>query len=85
MSASEVAGLDRTLSIYPNPVRNAELHLSGYGLDKISSLQIFSMDGKLVQTINQNLKNSNKIILKNAQKGIYFLKADNQSIKFIVE
>ena len=85
LSSSETASLDKTLSIYPNPVRNGELHLSGYGLDKISSVQIFAIDGKLVQTVNQNLKNSNKIILKNAEKGIYFLKANNQSIKFIVE
>lgn len=85
LSASETAQLDKTLSIFPNPVRNGELHLAGYGLDKITSVQIYSVDGKLVQTVHQNMKNSNKIQLKNLAKGIYFLKANDQTVKFIVE
>ncbi|OWK74160.1 endonuclease I [Flavobacteriaceae bacterium JJC] len=85
LSSSETAAFDRTLSVYPNPVRNGELHLAGYGLDKIGSVQIYSIDGKLIQTVNQNLKNSNKIILKNTPKGAYILKTESQSVKFLVE
>ena len=84
LSASEVSTFKKTVSIYPNPVRNGELHLSGYGLEDLSSVQIYSMDGKLIQEVEQNFKNSRKIILKNQAKGVYILKANTQSLKFIV-
>lgn len=73
------------ISVYPNPVKNGELYLSGFNSDNIDAVQVFTIDGKLVQTIHQDLKNSNKIILKNRAKGAYILKAGNQSVKFTVE
>ena len=85
LSSQETAALNKTISIYPNPVRNGELHLAGYGLEAISSVQIYSMEGKLVQTVNQNFKNSKKIILQNLPKGVYFLKVNAQTLKFIVQ
>ena len=85
LSANETENFSRTLSIYPNPVRNGEFNISGYGLEKINSVLIYSMDGKLVQTVNQNLKTSNKIILKNVDRGMYIVKVNNQSLKLIVE
>ncbi|WP_226065208.1 endonuclease [Kaistella polysaccharea] len=85
LSSTDVALFKKTLSIYPNPVLNGELHLSGYGLDDLSKVQIYSMDGKLVQTVDQNFRNSGKIILKNQTKGLYLLKAGDQTVKFIVQ
>ncbi len=85
LSANEVSSFKKTLSVYPNPVRNGQLHLAGYGLEAISNVQIYSLDGKLIQTVSQNFKNSNKIVLKDQSKGVYILKTDQQSVKFIVE
>ncbi len=85
LSIAETANFSKKISIYPNPVRNGELHLSGYGIAEVKSVQIYSMDGKLLQTSPFNQKNTSKIILKNRDKGIYILKTENQSAKFIVE
>lgn len=85
LSTTDLASFEKTLSVYPNPVRNGELNVSGYGLNEVKTLQIYSIDGKLIQTVNQDLKNNRKIILKNITKGNYILKAENQSVKFIVQ
>lgn len=71
--------------LYPNPVKNGELNVKGEELSKIGSVQIFDATGKMVQTISQPFKNGNKIILNKLPKGVYLLKADQQSEKFIVE
>ncbi len=85
LSSQEVSSFKKTISIYPNPVRNGQLFLAGYGLEDLSKVDIYSMDGKLIQTVNQNFKNSKKIVLKELPKGVYFLKANSQSLKFIVQ
>lgn len=85
LSNAEVSTFKKTISIYPNPVRNGVVHLAGYGLEELSKVEIYSIDGKLVQTVQQNFKNSKKIILKDLPKGIYFLKANSQSLKLIVQ
>lgn len=85
LSTSELASFKKTISVYPNPVRNGELNLHGYGLEDLKAVQIYSMDGKLIQTEKQNFKTSSKIILKNQNKGVYILKTEQQSVKFIVQ
>ena len=85
LSTDQVATFDKKISIYPNPVRNGEMHLSGFALTDVKNIEIYSLDGKLVQSSPFNLKSSSKVILKNRQKGTYILRANNQSTKFIVE
>lgn len=85
LSNAEVSTFKNTISVYPNPVRNGVLHVAGYGLEDISTIQIYSMEGKLIQTVKQNFKTLNKIILKDLAKGVYILKTNTQSVKFIVE
>lgn len=72
-------------TIYPNPVRNGELNISGKNLENIATAQIFDFSGKLVQTVSQPFKSTNKIALKNLAKGVYILKAGTQTAKFIVQ
>ena len=72
-------------TIYPNPVKNGELNISGKDLSNIEIAQIFDYSGKLVQTISQPFKNSNKIMLKNLPKGVYILRVDRNSLKFIIQ
>ncbi|MCQ4035139.1 endonuclease [Kaistella montana] len=73
------------ISIYPNPVKNGELNVSGKNLNTIETAQIFDFTGRMVQSIAQPFKNSSKITLKNIPKGVYILKAGNNTAKFIVE
>lgn len=76
---------DKTFSIYPNPVKNNALFVKGEDLNKISKAEIYDLSGKLMTSITDPFKNSNKINLHGLTKGIYILKTDNNSAKFIVE
>lgn len=76
---------DRGFSIYPNPVRNHELFIKGENLNKVSKAEIYDLSGKLIRNISNPFKNSNKIDLHGLAKGVYILKADNNSTKFVVE
>lgn len=82
---NESAASKNAISIYPNPVKNGEVNVSGKNLSEIKTAQIFDFTGKLVQTVSQPFKNSAKITLKNLPKGVYILKAGNSTAKFIVE
>jgi len=73
------------LTIYPNPVRNNELFVKGESLGKISKADIYDLSGKLIETITNPFRHSNKINLKGLGKGTYILKTDNFSTKFIVD
>ncbi|TZF94301.1 T9SS type A sorting domain-containing protein [Chryseobacterium panacisoli] len=72
-------------TIYPNPVRNNELSVKGENLSKISKADIYDLSGKLIETIANPFRYSNKINLKGVVKGTYILKTDNFSTKFIVD
>jgi endonuclease I/chitodextrinase len=76
---------DKAFSIYPNPVKNNELFVKGENLSKISKAEIIDLSGKLIQVIHQPFKNSNKIDFKNLPKGVYLLKTDINTTKFIVQ
>ncbi len=71
--------------IYPNPVKNNELFVKGENLNKITKAQIYDFSGKLIETIENPFKTTNKINLKGLAKGNYILKTDSFSTKFIVE
>ncbi|ADQ81713.1 endonuclease [Riemerella anatipestifer] len=69
---------NKDLKIYPNPVTGGKLYLSNWkDLDKID---IFSMDGKKVKSV----KSSNEIDVSELPKGVYLLKVDSRTIKFII-
>ena len=82
-------GTDETtvnkFSIYPNPVKNNTLFVNGKNIEKINRLEIYNMNGILVQVIEKPFNNKNYITLKNTTKGMYLLKFDNNSFKFLVE
>jgi len=79
------AAQEKSYGIYPNPVKNNELFVKGENLNKISKAQIYDLSGKLIETLENPFKNSNKINLKGLVKGNYILKTDTFSTKFIVE
>ena len=82
-------GTDETtvnkFSIYPNPVKNNTLYVSGKNIEKIKRVEIYNVNGILVQVIEKPFNNKNYITLKNTTKGMYLLKFDNNSYKFVVE
>ncbi|MET3538216.1 endonuclease [Chryseobacterium limigenitum] len=84
LGTSETAK-QKAFSIYPNPVKNNELSVKGENLSKITKAQIYDLSGKLIETIANPFKNSNKINLKGLTKGNYILKTDIATTKFIVE
>ncbi|MDN4028720.1 endonuclease [Chryseobacterium gambrini] len=71
-------------TIYPNPVKNNELFVKGENLNRITKAQIYDLSGKLIETIENPFKTSNRINLKGLSKGNYILKTDSYSAKFIV-
>lgn len=75
----------KTFSIYPNPVKNKILNVSGENLTSISKAEVIDLNGKIIQTEVQPFKTTDKIQLKNITKGVYILKLDNNTQKFIVE
>ncbi|MFC4687932.1 T9SS type A sorting domain-containing protein [Epilithonimonas pallida] len=73
---------DKNIVIYPNPVKDI---LNLKTKEKISRVEIISMDGKKVLT--RNIDNETKLDLRSLPKGIYFIhisiEKEIQSMKFI--
>lgn len=81
--ATDDVNLNNTkLSVYPNPVKNNEFYING--ITKKEKVQIYDLNGKLVQTIN-NVSNKEKLKLTNLPKGAYIVKTESKSTKIIVE
>lgn len=82
-------GTDETtvnkFSIYPNPVKNNTLYVTGKNIEKIKRVEIYNVNGILVQVIEKPFNNKNYLVLKNLPKGIYFAKFDDNAQKFLVE
>lgn len=84
-TASDLQIESRDLQIYPNPISNQEIFVKGE-TQNIKVAEIYNLQGKVMQTINSPFKNSrNSIKIKSLEQGIYILKLDNSSLKFIVK
>lgn len=70
-------------TIYPNPVIGNTLSVEGRDLAKIQTLSLIDMSGKLIQQKNNPFKNSNSVDVSNLKSGVYLLKIDNETLKFI--
>ncbi|WBV58390.1 endonuclease [Chryseobacterium daecheongense] len=83
--SSDVQPESKDLQVYPNPISNQEIFIKGE-TQNIKKAEIYNLQGKIMQTINSPFKNSrNSIKIKNLEEGIYILKLDNSSLKFIVK
>ncbi|MDK7375852.1 endonuclease [Weeksella virosa] len=71
-----------SIVIYPNPVLQNEIFVDGLSAE--TSLQIFDVNGRIVQTIDK-VKNRTKIRLNNLPKGVYIVKVTNEYKKIIVK
>ncbi|WHF52557.1 endonuclease [Chryseobacterium gotjawalense] len=71
------------VSIYPNPVIGNTLYVKGNQLEKIQSASVYDFSGKQIFQLNVPLKNRNSIDLPKLLPGVYILKLDKESLKFI--
>ncbi|WP_314243727.1 endonuclease [Empedobacter tilapiae] len=81
LGTNEIVKQNNKLVISPNPVKNHEFVISG--IEKNETIQVFSINGELVQTI-QNVNNNTKVRLNKLPKGVYIVKTKTQSSKVII-
>ncbi|WP_052248434.1 endonuclease [Chryseobacterium taiwanense] len=84
-STPTLATENTPLQISQNPISNQEIFVKG-DTASIQKAEIYNLQGKLMQTINQPFKNSrNSIKIKNLEQGVYILKLGVSTLKFIVK
>ncbi|HEX7868497.1 MAG TPA: T9SS type A sorting domain-containing protein, partial [Chryseobacterium sp.] len=74
----------KELQIYPNPISNQEIFVKGE-TENIKKAEIVSLQGKVMQIINNPFKNGKSIRINNLLQGVYILKLDESSLKFVVK
>ncbi len=67
------------ISIYPNPVNNL---MTIYSKEPIQKIEIIDISGKLIKAIS-NKSNKTIIDVSDLKAGIYFVKVDSESLRFI--
>ncbi|MBS1571978.1 MAG: endonuclease [Bacteroidetes bacterium] len=84
LSVDETKAKDR-LVFYPNPTHDNFVFVKGNQLEKIETLSIFTMDGRLIKNIYNPFKNTNQLMLPKLPKGKYLLKTKDISQTLLVE
>lgn len=74
----------KELKIYPNPITNQEIFVKG-DTQNIKKAEIYNLQGKVIQTINNPFKNGKSIKIKSLLQGVYILKLDEASLKFVIK
>jgi hypothetical protein len=74
-------GLNKQLSIYPNPVVNGRLHVQ---LEKAAMLQVFNNIGAVVLQ-KQLQAGVHSLSMETLAKGIYRIKAGDETIQFVIQ
>jgi endonuclease I/chitodextrinase len=74
----------KELLVYPNPITNQEIFVKGE-TENINKAVIYNLQGKEMQTIDQPFRSGKSIKLRNLQQGIYVLKLDETSLKFLIK
>ncbi|WP_315057560.1 endonuclease [Chryseobacterium indoltheticum] len=74
----------KELQIYPNPITNQEIFVKG-NTQNIKKAEIYNLQGKVMQTINNPFKNGKLIKIKSLLQGVYILKLDESSLKFVIK
>ncbi len=82
LGTADVNTNNSKLNIYPNPVKNSELTITG--ITGTETVHIFNTNGQLMQTFN-GVKANDKLNLKKLNSGVYLLRTKTQTAKFIVE
>ncbi len=73
-----------SFKITPNPVTNQEIMVKG-DVQNIKKAEIYTLQGKVLQTIDRPFRNGNVIRTGNLNQGVYILKLDGASMQFLVK
>lgn len=73
-----------SFKISPNPITNQEIFVKG-DLQKVKRAEIYNLQGKTLQTIDQPFRNGNSIKTRNLGQGVYILKLDQVTMQFLVK
>ncbi|SIQ79197.1 endonuclease [Chryseobacterium sp. RU33C] len=73
-----------SFKISPNPITNQEIFVKG-DLEKVRKAEIYNLQGKTLQTIDQPFRNGNSIKTRNLGQGVYILKLDQVTMQFLVK
>lgn len=71
--------------ISPNPVSNQEIFVKGDDIQNVKKAEIYTLQGKVLQTINNPFRNGNSIKTGNLGQGVYILKLDGSTMQFLVK
>jgi len=74
----------KNFKISPNPITNQEIFVKG-DLQKVKKAEIYNLQGKVLQTIDQPFRDGNSIKTRNLGQGIYILKLDQTTMQFLVK
>lgn len=75
---------DIRIKIYPNPVSGGKIYFQSATLNQIKIVQIIDASGREILKENMPFRRKNFIDVSRLSKGIYFLKADNQNFKILI-
>lgn len=79
-----VESTSNSFKISPNPITNQEIFVKG-DLQKVKKAEIYNLQGKTLQTIDQPFRNGNSIKTRNLGQGVYILKLDQVTMQFLVK
>lgn len=74
----------KSFKISPNPITNQEIFVSG-DLQNVKKAEIYTLQGKVLQTVDQPFRNGNSIKTRNLGQGVYILKLDQVTMQFLVK
>ncbi len=74
----------QSFKITPNPITNQEIIVKG-DVQNIKKAEIYTLQGKVLQTINRPFRNGNVIRTGTLNQGVYILKLDGTTMQFLVK
>lgn len=74
----------QSFKITPNPITNQEITVKG-DLQNIKRAEIYTLQGKVLQTIDRPFRNGNTIRTGTLNQGVYILKLDETTMQFLVK
>lgn len=74
----------QSFKISPNPITNQEIFVKG-DVQNVKKAEIYTLQGKALQTIDRPFRNGNVIRTVNLGQGVYILKLDGVTTQFLVK
>jgi len=81
LAVNDIINNKADINIYPNPVVD-QLNISG-DIDKVKSVQIYDLSGKLIKSISNPFVNEKSINVQSLLPNTYILNINGKSVKFI--